>query len=71
MSTRRYPQADIHINPDDYVEVRLQNSVLPGERTLYVDVNGVTVLRIGNLPRIPLRRRLPIPFELPLTGAKE
>lgn len=32
---------------DDHIDIRVQPSYVPGEQMLYVDVNGITLVRIG------------------------
>lgn len=46
VSTRRPPQIDGAAESGDVVEINLQDGIVAGT-VLYVNVNGVTVLRIG------------------------
>jgi hypothetical protein len=40
---------DAIAEPDDHIDVRVYPGVIKGEQNLAVDVNGVTVVRIGKI----------------------
>lgn len=43
------PSIDAVADADDKVDIRIDNRGATQGQTLYVDVNGITVLRIGQL----------------------
>ncbi len=46
------PFMDAVLEPQDEVEVELVPGIKPGSKVLYVNVNGVTVLRLGRVTKI-------------------
>ena len=52
VAPKEWNTIDIAAKPETFVEVRLQNNIVDKTKsTLYVDVDGVTVLRIGWINR--------------------
>lgn len=40
---------DVVADSKDTFQVRLQPSIVKGKHTLYVDCNGITILRVGGI----------------------